>query len=327
MEVNKNTLQKNMFWIVVCSGGGLLFLGSEYKDLFFGTPATLAGQAILASGAFSVILKSWQYTDVFKEELEKVVYSEKFLSVRNNLDELWSKVSTAIYKKKFPKLTDHLHGTIMKEYLPIKQEFYYDDYRFSAKIGWFDRDNLMLDSVEQTKVNIIPSSSDETITYKFANIAVKGDGNKETKHELLKLKINDKTYEPEVLIIEDCTDEQGILCTKSHFEVELKGSEVYKVERVLKKRFSLELDPYIRFPGSTFVLDSRVKVTATDDDIKVQFISLGTTTDYKDAGLHPDYQDKTRYVDKRFKGLLFPMQGYVLYYSCKPKATILGHAS
>ena len=302
-------------------GGYLLLLGSDNNVSDYDSFYIATGQAVLAGGVFAVILKSFQYIGVFKEELEKIIYTEEFLTVRNDLEQLWKKVSTAIYQKKFPKLSKHLHGTIMKEYLPTNQDYYYDDYRYSGKVDWFDAEKTTLELVEQVKVNIVPASPDTTIVYEFIHTAIKGEGASETMLELEKLKINDKDYSSDdILKIEYFKDEQGSDCVRHSFLVELTGCDVYKVTRVLKKKVSLALDPYARVAGSKFVLNSQVKVSAVPDDIKVQFISLGTTADYKDAGLHPDYQDKTRcQVDKRFKGLLFPRQGYVLYYSrCKP---------
>lgn len=44
---------------------------------------------MLSSGIFTAILKSLQFTGIFKEEISKVMVGTDFIKNRNDLPELW----------------------------------------------------------------------------------------------------------------------------------------------------------------------------------------------------------------------------------------------
>jgi len=98
------------------------------------------GFAIFSSGVFAAVLKSIQFTGLFKEEIEKVILGTDFIKNRRDLPALWKAISQTIYKRKFPKISDELENRILNTYFPTKTEYYYEDYIVTVNIEDLDED-------------------------------------------------------------------------------------------------------------------------------------------------------------------------------------------
>lgn len=97
----------------------LLDVNNGLKELF-----KVVGTTILASGVFMAIAKSHQFTNIFKDELREVIYANEHLELRNDLQDIWLKVSDALCKQKFVINKDLLEK-VKENYLPIDEEYYY----------------------------------------------------------------------------------------------------------------------------------------------------------------------------------------------------------
>lgn len=95
---------KNMAWIFIILG--LLIIMLSTCDYFTDSIQELInkiGFTMLTSGVFAAIMKSFQFIGIFKQEIENVILESKFIEKRNDLPELWKKISQCIYKEKFPE--------------------------------------------------------------------------------------------------------------------------------------------------------------------------------------------------------------------------------
>lgn len=129
-ESFRDRIYKHLFIILLIAGILILYI-SSWQDisLYFQNILEKIGLAVLSSGVFAAVLKSLQFTGIFKKEIEKIVLGTKFVENRNDLPKLWKKVSKSVYEKKFPDISDELDDLILESYLPTKQKYYYQDFR------------------------------------------------------------------------------------------------------------------------------------------------------------------------------------------------------
>ena len=319
-SISYESFMKGLPWIMLFVGilfilvGVFAFDKADAKAPFF---LITIGQAVLVSGVFSVLLKSLQFMNIFREELAKVVYGDDFFNILNDdfKKDLWVKITSSIHSEKFPKLSKYLHQSIIEQYLPANKEHYYENYRRVSRIKWHDESKNIIHAQEQIEMSIIPSDISKEIRYKFKYTSDLGDESVKTRQELERLIINNISYK-EKLKENVYEDEQGKRKIRYEYDIPLKGETEYKVCRVINKYFSLEVDPYSRYFSETFIHGSSVKVTVIPSNLNVQFLSSGTLEDYIDRGVlkGSNEQDDRRQIDKEYLGLLFPKQGYVLYY-------------
>lgn len=102
------------------------------------------GQAILAGGVVTAVLNSMKYIGIFRDAVHEVIYSPEYLKTRKDLPELWNRMSTAIHEDKFPRLSSHLKDNIIKWYLPVQKDFFYDDYDRECFLEWANKEKKLL---------------------------------------------------------------------------------------------------------------------------------------------------------------------------------------
>ena len=128
-------IYNNLVWILLLFSVSLLLLSR--LDIFIDEANRLIEKlsfAVASSGVFAAVLKSLQFQGIFKEEIESIILSDKFIKERKDKEKLWRSVSRAIYKKKYPKISKELNNIIFNEYFPRKRKYYYDDYRATITI-------------------------------------------------------------------------------------------------------------------------------------------------------------------------------------------------
>src|SRR5579862_1646732 len=86
----------------------------------------LIGKSLLAGGVVAAIIKSMQFTGLFKSELTEVIFEPKFLENRKDLQSYWEKVSMELFKNKFPDISAKLLKDISTIYFPTNASVYHD---------------------------------------------------------------------------------------------------------------------------------------------------------------------------------------------------------
>lgn len=114
------------------------------------------GQALLAGGVFAAILKSMQFTGFYKSALFDIVFGDKYLNTRSDLQDVWRRVSSAMYKKNFYELENHLLDVVVDRYIPVNKDFYYKNYKRKCVIDWVDKEKTMVYMHEELSLEIVP---------------------------------------------------------------------------------------------------------------------------------------------------------------------------
>lgn len=144
MNIKKETTDaflRNIAWIFIILGLILIIFSLWDKlDEQFAHAVNKIGFTILTSGVFAAIMKSFQFIGIFKQEIENVILESKFIEKRNDLPDLWKKISQSIYKKKFPEISNELQEMILSSYFPTNHKYYYEDAIISINVEEFDKD-------------------------------------------------------------------------------------------------------------------------------------------------------------------------------------------
>lgn len=228
------------------------------------------GYAIFSSGVFAAVLKSIQFTGLFKEEIEKVILSTEFIKNRNDLDKLWSSISKTIYKSKFPQISEILEERILKTYFPTNSDFYYTDYVVTINIEEITDDFEI--SYTQTctyKVVLEKGLDQATLKLKTSIDEVNGSQSVINKLEFFKVDGEDAVVK-DLDVDEDPNDK--ILEQKRI--VNLKGKGPFKIHSKFRRKYSLISENYKLFRLATFTKNIRV-IISHPDDVRVSFFNVG----------------------------------------------------
>lgn len=134
-----------------------------------------AAFAIFSSGVFAVVLKSIQFTGIFKEEISSVMLTPKFVENRKDLHVLWGNISKALYRQKFPLISEAIQKRILETYFPTKQEYYFKKFNTTINISEISSD-FVIKYTQIDDIIIIPEKGKENITYtKSTEVSVNDD--------------------------------------------------------------------------------------------------------------------------------------------------------
>lgn len=102
-----------------------------------------AGDLILISSIISFLIDSAEYLGIFKRELEDVLYDTKFLKKRNDIEDIWMKVSKVLFQSKFPNISTGLMCAVKNYYSPDEnlKLNYYNDYRNIYTVKYDDENH------------------------------------------------------------------------------------------------------------------------------------------------------------------------------------------
>jgi len=301
-------IYNNLFWILLLLGVFIIYISTwdtfnEYLKYIL----EKIGLAVLSSGVFAAVLKSLQFTGIFKKEIEKIVLGTKFIENRNDLPKLWRKVSRSVYNKKFPKISKELENIVLKNYFPTEHAYYYADFRYTLDIEELTDDNII--KFTQNFSFEVVLSKDET------QAVLDGYFKIEKKPELDNL-VNDKLYFK--------IDEEDYLdkLEKENFDNEFEKGFTFKCPVKNKSRFRVETkdrreycindDNYKIFRVNKITKEMNVSISYPEN-MNVSFFNIGLVDSFE--RVHIEHERMISRVHK--KGLILPYQGFGITFGIK----------
>jgi len=292
---NNKGFQSALPWIVLFTGSFLFFYGKlgTFKTTQLSFIYSDMGKVLLTGGIFGVLLKSMQFMGVFKEEIIKVIYEPKFLANRNDLAEMWEKMSTVLFNNKFPNISEQLLKDVRETYFPTKEIIYYGSTEHQIEIRIADRANQIVKITETATLDVICGNSKIKTDYLFGHS--KDD---DSDFKLLKFNIDDE--EPKNMITVDTEIDNTM------FEVtttELSGKEKYSVEKISERTFDLKKDNLIGYDSKKILHTLKIQFHH-DVDIEIELIKSGILGNFQ-----LKKQNKT-FKEYQYDGIVYPEQGY-----------------
>ena len=313
------------------------------------------GSAVLVGGVFGVLLKSLQYSDVFKTELSRVIYGKdqddksddlvttfhkelsrlmygaekntvgsagaiaalseavrgivydnQVLQQKKDLRDLWETISVAVYKTKYPEISEDIVKKVTREYFPMGDTFYYDLFQENISLH-LRTDKKYIDTKEVIVLRVKAVNGPEPLDWKYAwNFPKDPSDTTTTNFFLDKIKINgvDKTGEyPVSTAVADDGKALGAI-----LGIKLEGSTEYELRLELRTTYAYELNRQRDMKSRRFVKKPEFRVEYNPDDFALEFVPIGTDEDaYEPLG-----KDFSRVIWNVYKDLIFPNQGYRL---------------
>lgn len=242
-----------------------------------------------------------QNLGVFKKELEDIIYTDKFVSMRSDIHSIWEKVSKQLFKSKFKHISGDLLKLIKNTYLPCDQISYYDDYTINIHIKWADKNKKLILVTNKISFDLI---AEENTSIKFplrSWINVEGLAPEDYHVKIDNYTVNNRPAK----VVERIDRIDG----NQHFfseTVELEGNLRYGIRKTIEKKYSLEKDFVIAFKAQYIVHDMIVRFTYPEDEFTIDFYTRGAVEDFIENDSKPGF------IDMKYKGILLPKQGYII---------------
>jgi hypothetical protein len=300
-----NYLYSNLVWIMLLTGtillaGSRLNILSNFNNVCY--VFEKMGIAIFSSGVFAAVLKSIQFTGIFKEEIEKIILGTKFVENRSDLPKLWKRISRSVYKKKFPEISDDLQNIILNTYFPTNHKFYYEDFIITINIEELT-DDLIIKFTQTLKINVVMAEGETEALMEHDFTVDKFDGieNYINEREFYKIDGEDKL---DRILINESEDEFQI---KKTFKTSIIGKKTFTLESKDRREYCIKDNNFKIFRVHNITKEMDVSVNYPDN-ISVSFFNLGVVENFEYK--HIEHKNYISRIHK--KGLILPYQGFGL---------------
>lgn len=296
----RNWIYKNLFWLLIILSILIIWLASGIDNDWWQNILEKAGIAILSSGVFASVLKSIQFTGIFKEEVSKVMLDTDFIKNRRDLPILWSKISKIIYDRKFKKISKDLEQIILDNYFPTKAKFYYKDFFVTINIEELD-DDFVISYTQTCTYDVIVAKNVDKITLALETVITQEDDAEsssivnELEYYLVNGEKRETKEDPETI------DNKNL----SRYIIEIKGNGPHKIESKYRRKYSLKNENYKLFRLSHFTKNMDVAISYPSD-VCVSFFNIGLVKKFE----HTHVEIENQIHRKHRKSLIFPKQGF-----------------
>lgn len=303
-ESNYKKIQRwlfsNMVWVLLVIA--LLLMLITYLDLVK-NPKLIdivekASLAILSSGIFAAVLKSIQFTGLFKEEIEKVMLGTDFVKNRRDLPELWKTISQTIYKRKFPNISESIENRILKTYFPTNEDYYYEDYIVTVNIEEIS-DSFQISYTQTCKYSVVLNKDVNEIELSLEASISQEEDSEGIINELEFFRIDGK----DAKIEEDQSTKDNPKVSK--YLIPIKGNGPFQIHSKYKRRYSLKNENYKLFRMKRFTKNMDV-VISYPENVCVSFFNIGLVNKFQ-----PQHVEVKNQIYRSHKGdIILPHQGF-----------------
>lgn len=285
------------------------WVGAEWKNIVVEI-LSQAGNVLLVGAALGYITYAAQLLGYFKQDMIDIMYGDKFLEKRNDIQDIWSRVTKRLFNSKFKNISDDLLNLIKDNYLPQDNSIYYKGYTSAVDLLW-DKSGFQDDIIVRTTntFTLIAEKKDEIkIPWRTWTNASKNSRDPYSL-QILEYSVNGAD------VTNDRVPKHNETKNGEHFYEEyipLKGTERYDVHNIIEKKYSLN-DDFIRAFRASYIMDGLTLDVTHPEDMEIQFISRGTINQFKIIN------QTATHLCARYEGLILPQQGYVIAIRRKSK--------
>ncbi|MDM1298189.1 hypothetical protein HXZ94_06710 [Empedobacter falsenii] len=261
-----------------------------------------AGTAILSSGVFTAVLKSLQFSGIFKEEISKVISGTDFIQNRNDLPELWKEVSKTLYNRKFPNISDELENRILETYFPTNTNFYYEDYNVSINITEIN-DKFEISYTQICEYKVILDTDSISAILEIEN-EISDDCSSDIKV------INKLEYFYVNGIKKNINEDQSTIANdrKSLYKINLSsdnGTKEFNIKSKYIRHYPLSNENYKLFRVKYLTKGMHVSINFPKD-VRVSFFNIGLINGFKNFN-----EDFPYHICRIHKNdIILPQQGF-----------------
>lgn len=297
---------------ILMISGTLLMLGYFFIDRtthpsWFQFTTSL-GSAIVVGGSFSAVLKSLQFSKYFESALSEIVYAERFVGTRRDLQEIWRRITNHVNNQRFPEISGDFNKIIEEDFFPARRDYYIGSIKKTCVIQWSDKLNRMITVSETVDIEIIPNDPLNGCHYEPSYIASIENACNIKALTVDGIDINAPEFEHRV---ERIRKGQNFITKQT---IRLKGKERFNIHRAEEKTIDLRKRPYIKVSPPTFTKGQTVTVICNAQGLQVRFMSLGADEWFTDNVHDTESGVGGMSFSKTQTRLLLPKQGYCLIF-------------
>lgn len=269
---------------------------------------------ILVIGGFlGYLTSSSQFLGIFREEVEDIMYSEKSLERRNDINDIWRNVSLVMIGRKFPNINEELFNIIQNRYICKNEYSYQEDYRIITEIRWGDKDG----DKEKEIVHVIEDITYMLVTEKIGTVDISFSGwmpgvkglkkDEDYYFNVPKFTIDGIAHKPQKVEVTENDADYDENIYKVRFVLTIPNDKKdgrFRVTMRRERRFCLKTDFSIGM-RTRYIIKDMVISLEMDDDIAADFICRGT---HEDFIIVKKTKNRQEYI---YKGLILQRQGYI----------------
>lgn len=309
-KVNKirKYLLQNLAWISIVISC-ILFILSQWDYISEPIRNLLEkiGITVLSSGVFSAVLKSLQFTGLFREEISRIMIGTEFIKNRTDLPELWKEISKILYNKKFPGISEYLENRILNSYFPKNETFYYEDYNVCIKISEINENFEITYEQESEYYVVLDNELDEAELMIESEISDNSDNSLTIVNKLRYFRVDGEDWSLE----EDESTKSNP--KKTLYRIVLnKGKKRYKIHSCYDRKYSLKDENYKLFRMKHITKGMMVLVDYPED-VSVSFFNIGLIKGFDSYG----QSIKNRMCKVHKDDIILPQQGFGMSFEKK----------
>ena len=269
------------------------------------------GSATLAGGVFAALLKSWQFSGVFAKAISDVIYSERFIGSRSDLQGIWDRLTAHLYQQKFPKISTKINDIIRSDCFPGERDYYFENRQSHYIIAWHNKERGEISVSENRQATIVPHDVGQGCLLHSRHRSTVRESLTIESYTIDGLKVDKNNFPGFVETKNEFEKETGYYVTNS--KIPLKGKEEFKINRKEKKIVSILEKPYMQVIQRTYVANQSITVIVKAQDLAVVFLGSAGNEWFG----HEDVAGENDGFIQTQKRLLLPGQGFTLFFRRK----------
>ena len=275
--------------------------------IIFGLILPKFAELAFAGGIITILTSNNEILETYRTELIDIVHDSKLLKYRSNIGNIWINVTKALLKQRFNDIHSDLLP-ILKSQIPNNDVSYYRNYDISHDIKWYDKDAGLIDVIETTSIEIIADNNEEFIFNQNSSIDIKP----EQANDCYIHMENDSIKVNGISVKCDVNNNDTKKSKKHTLTLKLKDSQIYKIEKVMEKRYNIYHDPILGFRAKYMTRNIDV-IFHLPSDLELFFAENGVPNAFEFRKIG---DNSCKY---KYNGLFLPKQGYTAF--IKPKLT------
>ncbi|MDR3680190.1 MAG: hypothetical protein P4L41_09505 [Flavipsychrobacter sp.] len=291
-------------YIVLALGLVMTVLGmaGTFKISLANETIASIGKVFLGTALFTFMIKSFQYSGVFKAELTKIIFEPQYLETKKDLPIYWDKLSRVLFEDKFKGISHKLLTDIRDKYLPTNSIMYYEDSEHVIEIILNNKTTGEATLKRKFTFNAVAENPKELHAYTFG-ISIPYKTNALDLKYKTEVKV-DGDIRIDFKDIPDFTIQDGALVKQ--FSVELTGRTRYKIIRTEEINYNLYYDNILFFQANKIYNNLRVDIHYPKNYLNIEFKKCGTLLPY----IKDDPTSST--AQFMYNGIIYPEQGYYI---------------
>ena len=283
--------------------GSLLFFASTRELVIFNVDIapylTDLGRTIVIAGVFSVILKSVQFSAVFRDIIMAAIYNPAHIDDEPLLMKNWRLITDAIFSRWLPAHYPRPTSLLNSRYIDSKADYHFTDFQIQYDIDVQADGKGSVSNTLKADILLAPKRKQPVFVQ-----TIEGDG----PTKLLWLRINDKTFETyDFQVLPNEPRPRKLTLDLAEHINPHTGSA--RLERAFKTEQNVHSEPFINATLTRFINGAVIK-TRISKGYHIRFIndSIEMANDDPVA----DTDGYLRWVLAVPGKLLLPGQGYTL---------------